>query len=129
MSASWKIQIERKARKSLARLPESLRGRIDAAIRRLASAPYSGDPLMGNLKGSWKTRVGSYRVLYDIHDSALLVVVFRVAHRNVAYRDVREEIAPYVAERQADWWGVPGGVSVEMAAQIQDPLALPVASC
>lgn len=84
---------------------------------------------MGNLKGSWKTRVGSYRVLYDIHDSALLVVVFRVAHRNVAYRDVREEIAPYVAERQADWWGVPGGVSVEMAAQIQDPLALPVASC
>ena len=34
----------------------------------------------------WRIRVGDYRVLYEIHDDRLLVLVIRVAHRREAYR-------------------------------------------
>ncbi len=35
---------------------------------------------------AWRIRVGSYRVIYEIHDDRLLVLVITVGHRKDAYR-------------------------------------------
>jgi mRNA-degrading endonuclease RelE of RelBE toxin-antitoxin system len=42
-----------------------------------------GKPLVGRLRGLWSARVGSYRVLYTIEGSE--VIVRAVRHRAVAY--------------------------------------------
>ena len=38
--------------------------------------------------GFWRIRVGDYRVIYEIRDDVLVVVVVRVAHRSFVYRDL-----------------------------------------
>ena len=34
----------------------------------------------------WRIRIGDYRVVYEIHDDRLIVLVLRVAHRKDIYR-------------------------------------------
>lgn len=46
----------------------------------------AGSPLKGGLKGIRRLRVGDYRVLYEVQETALVVLVVRVAHRRDAYR-------------------------------------------
>ena len=36
---------------------------------------------------AWRLRVGDYRVIYEIHDDELLVLVVKAAHRRDVYRD------------------------------------------
>ena len=36
--------------------------------------------------GEWRIRVGDYRIVYEIHDDRLLVLVVRAAHRREVYR-------------------------------------------
>ena len=47
----------------------------------------------------WRIRVGDYRVLYEIRDNVLLVLVVKVGHRREIYRGGRisESGAPYEA--------------------------------
>jgi mRNA interferase RelE/StbE len=35
--------------------------------------------------GEWRVRTGDYRVIYEVHDGELLVLVFRMAHRREVY--------------------------------------------
>ena len=35
----------------------------------------------------WRLRVGDHRVLYEIYDGQVLVLVFRVAHRREVYKN------------------------------------------
>jgi len=36
--------------------------------------------------GEWRVRTGDYRVVYEIHDDVLLVLVLAVGHRREVYR-------------------------------------------
>ena len=62
------------------------RTRIVAAIDRLAETPHLGAALKGDLRGLRRLRVGDYRILYEIRNDELVVLVIRVAHRRDAYR-------------------------------------------
>jgi len=42
--------------------------------------------LSGDRQRTWRIRVGDYRVIYEIHDNQLLVLVVRVGHRSEVYR-------------------------------------------
>lgn len=48
-----------------------------------------GKALSANLAGSWRYRIGSYRVLCEIKDGELVVLVFEIAHRSQVYRQSR----------------------------------------
>lgn len=48
-----------------------------------------GKALSANLAGSWRYRIGSYRVLCEIKDGELVVLVFEIAHRSQVYRQNR----------------------------------------
>ena len=82
----YSITIKRSAARELQRVPLSDRRRVTQAIDRLADSPTAGSPLKGGLKGIRRLRVGDYRVLYEVKETALLVLVVRVAHRRNAYR-------------------------------------------
>jgi mRNA interferase RelE/StbE len=56
------------------------------AIRNLSANPRPAG--CKKLKGldAWRIRVGDYRVIYEIHDDVLVVLVIRVAHRGEVYK-------------------------------------------
>ena len=83
---SFSIRIKERAAKELRRADKPDRTRIVAAIDRLAETPHLGAPLKGDLRGLRRLRVGDYRVVYEIQDNQLVVLVVRVAHRQDAYR-------------------------------------------
>ena len=83
---SFSIQIKGSAAKELNRIDVSTRSGIVAYIDRLAESPHLGTTLKGDLRGLRRIRVGDYRVIYEVQDSVLVVLVVRVAHRRDAYR-------------------------------------------
>jgi mRNA interferase RelE/StbE len=44
-----------------------------------------GKPLIGDQKGSWRYRVGNYRIIADIEDEKLIILVIAVGHRREIY--------------------------------------------
>lgn len=87
----WRIEFSGGARKALDHLdPQAarrvlrcLRDRIDGADDpRLLGKPLKGSKL-GDL---WRYRVGDYRIIADLRDNVMIVLVLRVAHRSEVYR-------------------------------------------
>ena len=83
---SFSVRIKASAVRELKRITIPDRERIVNAIDRLKENPYLGTTLKGNLTGLRRLRVGDYRIVYEIQQDALIVLVVRVAHRSDAYR-------------------------------------------
>ncbi|MGJ3243681.1 MAG: type II toxin-antitoxin system RelE family toxin [Opitutales bacterium] len=84
--ASYKVEFSKSARMDFKGLPKNDALRILEKIKSLESDPR---PLGSKkLKGeeSYRIRIGMYRVIYDIRDSLLVVLVLRVGHRKEIYR-------------------------------------------
>ena len=54
------------------------------AIDGLGGQPLTGSALKGGLRGLRRLRVGDYRIVYELLDDELVVLVVRVAHRRGA---------------------------------------------
>ena len=82
----YALQVERPARRSLAQLPNRDYRRVTEAIAVLRNTPRP--PGCVKLTGSdlWRIRVGDYRVIYEINDTARIVTVVDVGHRRDVYR-------------------------------------------
>ena len=83
---SYSIRIRGSARRELAQLSRDVRERVIAAIDALGEQPLVGSPLKGGLRGLRRQRVGDYRILYELLDDELIILVVRVAHRRESYR-------------------------------------------
>lgn len=85
-SNDWKAEIERKAQKALKKIPDPYKTNIIETIDELASDPRHHD--CTKLKGAtelWRVRVGTYRIVYQIRDEQLLVLIIRIGHRSDVY--------------------------------------------
>ena len=84
--ASYRLLIKPSAGKDIEALPKHDRRRIVAKITSLSSDPRpSGcEKLSGHDR--YRIRPENYRILYEIHDSDLVVVVVKVDHRRDVYR-------------------------------------------
>lgn len=45
-----------------------------------------GKELKGNLKGQWRYRVGDYRILAEVQDDKLIILVLTIGHRRDVYK-------------------------------------------
>jgi len=74
------------AKKELNALSGDVQKRIITAVRKLKNNPRPVG--CKKLKGwdAYRIRVGDYRVVYEIHDDVLVILVVRVAHRGDAYQ-------------------------------------------
>jgi mRNA interferase RelE/StbE len=85
----WRVDFDKRAFKDLAKVDAPNRARILSFLSELTTGDprTSGGALQGpDLGRYWKYRVGDYRVICSIQDSALLVLVVRVGHRKEIYR-------------------------------------------
>jgi mRNA interferase RelE/StbE len=78
---SFSVKIKASAAKSLRGLRRAERERLAAAIDRLADEPHAGSALKGEFLGLRRLRVGSYRIVYEVLDRELTVLVVRIGHR------------------------------------------------
>jgi mRNA interferase RelE/StbE len=70
------------------KLPQDLQNRIQPKIDALATEPRpSGVKKLKGEENTYRIRVGSYRVIYEIKDDVLLVTVIRVAGRGEVYKN------------------------------------------
>ena len=88
---AWRIEIGDKARKDLAALDKVVAKRITAFLRERVTQlddPRSiGEALKGSKLGDfWKYRVGNYRIVANIEDGALRILVVRIGNRKEVYR-------------------------------------------
>jgi mRNA interferase RelE/StbE len=83
---TYAISILRGAQKTLNALIVPEQERIIAAIRKLASNPRPSGVKKLAGREAWRIRVGDYRVIYEINDNELTVLVIDVGHRREIYR-------------------------------------------
>ena len=83
----YRVFLERAAEKDLKSLPSRLHNRIIDALQKLTREPRprSCRKLTGG-DNDWRIRVGEYRIVYEIDDTAKIIRVNRVRHRREVYR-------------------------------------------
>jgi len=85
----YQIVITHPARKQLHKLPAMICERITLAIDGLAVEPRPhGVESVKGLPGTYRIRVGDYRIIYSIQDEKLLILVVRIGHRRDVYRQL-----------------------------------------
>ena len=84
----YALKIKRSAERDLRRLPRPIFLRFNHQILALRQEPRPAGirKLKGKFEG-WRVRVGDYRIIYQIDDSARIVTIVRVRHRRDVYND------------------------------------------
>jgi mRNA interferase RelE/StbE len=87
---AWTIEITRTAEKQIKKLGRTAQASVVRFLReRLQPAEDPrqwGRPLQGEKRGLWRYRVGDYRLICDIQDEKITVIVLEVGHRKDVYR-------------------------------------------
>lgn len=84
---NYRIEFAPSAAREFRRLPADVRTRISRKIDQLATNPRPpGCKKLAGPADRWRIRIGDYRVIYDIHDQLLRILVLTVGHRGDVYR-------------------------------------------
>ncbi len=82
---AWRIEITRTAEKQISKLARPAQKAIQRFLReRLLAAENPrqwGKPLYGGKQSLWRYRVGDYRLICDIQDEKVVVLVLEAGHR------------------------------------------------
>lgn len=75
------------AARSIRKLPRDVAARAKTATEVLRDNPHPpGVKALTGEHGFWRIRVGDYRIVYEVRDAELVVLVVRVAHHREVYR-------------------------------------------
>jgi mRNA interferase RelE/StbE len=83
---TYRITLAPSAARQLRKFDPDVKRRLQAAIELLAvdPRPPAATRLVGG-SGEWRVRTGEYRIVYEIHDNELVVLVLRMGHRREVY--------------------------------------------
>jgi len=83
-----KIIFKKEAAKSLNKIPRNVAKLIREKLEAIATNPYADHPNAKKLQGrdGYRLRVGDWRVIYEIQNEQLVILVLRVAPREEVYR-------------------------------------------
>jgi len=85
---AYKVVLRDEARRAFERLDKAVQKQVQRTIDRLADNPRPGQAtqLVGGV-GAWRVRSGDWRILYEIHDDELIILVLDIGHRSRVYGD------------------------------------------
>ncbi len=84
--AKFELSFKSSVAKDLRRIPNRDVRRILNRIDILSDTPRPPGAVALSGQGRYRLRVGAYRVLYEVHDQAVIVVMVKVGHRRDVYR-------------------------------------------
>lgn len=84
--ASFEIRFKKSVAKDLRTLPNEDVRWILKRIEALSNDPRPPGSEKLSAHERYRVRQGVYRIVYEIHDSALVVIVVKVAHRREVYK-------------------------------------------
>ena len=84
----YNIEYSKDVESDISKLPKKDILKILLKIEKLAEDPRPAgiEPLQGKFKGLHRIRSGDYRIVYQIIDDRLIVLIVRVAHRGEVYK-------------------------------------------
>lgn len=83
---SYRVILPKSVQKELDRLPDDAARRILTRLAALENNPRPADVKKLRGRDAWRIRIGDYRVIYEIHDRVLQIIVITVGHRREIYR-------------------------------------------
>ena len=83
---TWRVEFRPTARSELLRLDRPVQERVLAGLNRLKLAPRTAANVKPLHDGTFRFRVGDWRVIYTLEDDLLVMLVLRVGHRREVYR-------------------------------------------
>lgn len=87
---NWTVEISDFAEKQLKKLDRPVQKRIldwlEDRIESCKNPRHFGEHLKGDFSGLWRYRVGNYRVICEINDPRVTVLVLTIGHRRHIYR-------------------------------------------
>jgi len=84
--AKYRVEIKKSAVKEIKKLPKQYLKHVLSKIAALAENPRPEGCIKLTNDNKYRIRVGNYRVLYQIYDELIVVVVVKVAHRKNVYK-------------------------------------------
>ena len=87
--SSYSIRFTKSAKKEFHKLPKKIQARVVEALNVLATNPYSELLKVKKLRGEeelFRTRIGDYRLLYQVQGGKLIVLVIKIGHRREVYK-------------------------------------------
>ena len=86
----YHVEFSKSAQKMLRKFDPGVRNMIIRWIRKnlegCTNARAHGKALTGNLAGLWRYRVGNYRLIADIQDDRLVILMLEAGHRGEIYQ-------------------------------------------
>lgn len=83
---AYRIEYKPSAERAFLALPKEVQWRICPRIEALATDPRPpGAKKLRGYEKRWRIRVGDYRVIYEVHDKELLVLIVKIGHRSDVY--------------------------------------------
>ena len=85
----YKVKLKKSAAKALSKLPRSAQKRIAKKVNSLESKLPS--PETTKMKGNnpfHRVRVGDYRIVYEIQNVVLVVLIIKIGNRKDIYRQL-----------------------------------------
>jgi mRNA interferase RelE/StbE len=83
---NYRVILPKSVQKELDRLPDDAARRILTRLAALENNPRPADVKKLRGRDAWRIRIGDYRVIYEIHDRVLQIIVITVGHRREIYR-------------------------------------------
>lgn len=83
---TYRVELTATVRQVLVHLAPPIKQGIKEGLRYLARDPRVGEPLRRELTGSWKLRVGDFRIIYQIESQHRIVLIIAVGRRRHIYK-------------------------------------------
>jgi len=83
---TYQVLLSKAARKQLTILPVFIHNKIIEDVTSLSEIPRpAGCKKLKGQKKAWRIRIGDYRVIYEIEDRQLRILVIAIGHRKDIY--------------------------------------------
>lgn len=88
MKQVYRVEFTKKSSKQLSRLPASVQQQVARLVARLQVEPRLPQVVkkLAGQQDLYRARSGRYRLLFEIRDDILLILVVGAGHRKVIYR-------------------------------------------
>ena len=84
--ANYSLAFKKSVAKDLRNVPKKDVNQILKCIERLREDPRAEGCIKLSGQERYRVRQGVYRIIYEIQDSKLIILVIKVAHRRVVYK-------------------------------------------